>query len=108
MNQIAAALNKRSKPIRGSRLLMPGLADKKDVDDLREMPTIENRSQLVEDGGHLSCSDLHVHRFEPMRTYRFDRVSVALPLEQIASPDRVDIVTTLRSIITRSPPIRLG
>ncbi len=37
---LASALNERSKPVKGSRILVLGLAYKKDVDDLRESPAL--------------------------------------------------------------------
>src|SRR5207244_8147253 len=40
INRLAAALNERGKAVKGSKVLILGLAYKKDVDDLRESPSI--------------------------------------------------------------------
>src|ERR1700704_6091614 len=48
VNRIASALNDRGKAIQGSRILIQGVAYKKDVDDMRESPALEVMEILQE------------------------------------------------------------
>ena len=60
LGKVAAALNERSKAIKGSRILVLGVAYKKNVDDLRESPALELMRLLAENGAQVSFSDPHV------------------------------------------------
>jgi UDP-N-acetyl-D-glucosamine dehydrogenase len=93
VNKIAAALNERSKAIKGSRILVLGIAYKKNVDDVRESPAAAIMELLRDRGAVLSYSDPHVPRFPKMREHRFDLSSVDLTRETLASQDCVVVVT---------------
>jgi len=93
VQKVADALNDRSKAIKGSRILVLGLAYKKNIDDSRESPAVEIMELLQAKGAHIAYSDPHVPRFPKMREYHFDLQSVELTAESIASYDCVVITT---------------
>lgn len=93
VDKIAGALNDRSKAIKGSRVLVLGIAYKKNVDDMRESPAVELMELLTEKGAVVEYSDPHVPVFPKMRKHRFDLASVPLSAERIGSYDLVLIAT---------------
>jgi UDP-N-acetyl-D-glucosamine dehydrogenase len=93
VSKVSEALNAHGKPVKGSRILILGIAYKKNVDDMRETPAAEIMKLLAERGAVLSYSDSHVPRFKPMRRYRFDLESVPLSAETLAAQDCVVLVT---------------
>jgi UDP-N-acetyl-D-glucosamine dehydrogenase len=58
--KIADLLNDRTKPLRGSRILVLGVAYKRDVDDVRESPSIDVMTLLLEKGAIVSFADPYV------------------------------------------------
>jgi UDP-N-acetyl-D-glucosamine dehydrogenase len=78
---VAEALNERSRSIRGSKILILGVAYKKDVDDVRESPALEIMELLQERGAELSYSDPYVPRLHRMRHYDFSHMS-SVPLDE--------------------------
>jgi UDP-N-acetyl-D-glucosamine dehydrogenase len=60
---ISRALNDRRKSVRGSRVLVLGVAYKRDIDDLRESPSLEVIRHLRERGASVRVCDPHVSRF---------------------------------------------
>jgi UDP-N-acetyl-D-glucosamine dehydrogenase len=93
VEKIAAALTARDKAIKGSKILILGIAYKKNVDDTRESPAAEIMELLQAQGAQLSYSDPHVPRFPKMREHRFDLSSVPLNQQTLASQDCVVLVT---------------
>jgi UDP-N-acetyl-D-glucosamine dehydrogenase len=63
------ALNSRAKSVKGSKVLLLGLAYKPDVDDMRESPTFELMNQFEELGAEVSYHDPHVPEIGPTREY---------------------------------------
>ena len=63
------ALNGRAKSVKGSRILLMGLAYKEDVDDMRESPTFELMDQLAELGAEVSYYDPHIPEILPTREH---------------------------------------
>jgi UDP-N-acetyl-D-glucosamine dehydrogenase len=59
---ISDALNGVRKPLNGSRVLVAGVAYKRDVDDIRESPALDLLALLRERGAELSYCDPHVPR----------------------------------------------
>src|SRR2546423_1509413 len=57
VQKIADALNDAGKPIKGSRLLLLGMAYKSEVHDTRESPSLEVMRQLLERGGEVRYCD---------------------------------------------------
>jgi UDP-N-acetyl-D-glucosamine dehydrogenase len=93
VNKIARALNDRGKAINGSRILVLGIAYKKNVDDVRESPAAAIMELLREQGAVLSYSDPHVPRFPRMRQHQFDLGSVAPSPQILSKQDCVVLVT---------------
>lgn len=93
VGKITEALNERSRAIRGSRVLMLGIAYKKNVDDMRESPSVELMELLVKKGAVVEYSDPHVPVFPKMRQHHFDLKSVPLTPESIAGYDFVVLAT---------------
>jgi UDP-N-acetyl-D-glucosamine dehydrogenase len=87
------ALNERGKALRGSRVLVLGIAYKKNVGDMRESPAVELMELLHTKGALIDYSDPHVAVFPRMRNYNFDLSSVCLNAETIAGYDLVLLAT---------------
>ncbi len=89
------ALNSEGKTIKGARILVLGLAYKKNVDDLRESPSIRIIELLRERGAHAEYHDPFCPRVTQMRhkpAYLFEMQSVDLE-SALARADAVVIVT---------------
>lgn len=94
IEKIGAALNDRARSIRGSKVLILGVAYKKDVDDVRESPSLEIMKLLKERGADISYSDPFIPKLHTMREYDFSYMSsVALSEESLRSYDVVLITT---------------
>jgi UDP-N-acetyl-D-glucosamine dehydrogenase len=93
VNKVANALNDRGRSIKGSRILVLGVAYKKDVDDMRESPSIKLMEILRDKGAEVSYSDPHVPVFPKMRNHYFALESTSLTVENIASYDLVLLAT---------------
>ncbi|MEA3291387.1 MAG: nucleotide sugar dehydrogenase, partial [Pseudomonadota bacterium] len=78
VGKVVAALNSREKSVRGSKILILGVAYKKNVDDLRESPALEIMRLLQEMGAKVSYSDPHVPIFPRIRKYNFTLKSIAV------------------------------
>ena len=86
-------LNDHGKAVNGSRVLVLGLAYKKNVGDTRESPAVEILALLEERGAEVAYADPHVPTFPSKRDYSFDLVSEALTAETLAGFDVVVLVT---------------
>jgi UDP-N-acetyl-D-glucosamine dehydrogenase len=94
VSKVAEALNERSKPINGSKILLLGMAYKKDVDDPRESPGFELMKLLIQKGGSVAYNDPYIPRLPSMRHYpQLDMSSQELSVEYLGSQDCVLIVT---------------
>ena len=93
VGKVADALNGHGKAIKGSRILVLGLAYKKNIDDSRESPAVEIMDLLQEKGAHIDYSDPHIPVFPRKRNYQFDLQSVPLTAESIASYDALVLAT---------------
>ncbi len=93
VGKVANALNDRGKPVKGSRILVLGLAYKKNIDDTRESPAVEIMDLLQAKGAHIGYSDPHVPTFPRKRNYHFDLQSVTLTPESIGSYDCLVLAT---------------
>jgi UDP-N-acetyl-D-glucosamine dehydrogenase len=85
--------------VKGSRVLVLGLAYKPDVDDVRESPSFELITRLRELGAHVDYNDPHVPETHPMRHYPElpDMHSVPLTPAGLASYDCVLVATHHRA-----------
>ena len=93
VGKVADALNQHKKAINGSRVLILGIAYKKNVDDMRESPSLQLLDILINKGAHVEYSDPHVLRLPKVRKYNFGLVSVTLTPEVLASYDAVVLAT---------------
>jgi UDP-N-acetyl-D-glucosamine dehydrogenase len=94
VGRIGDALNDRGKPIRDSRVLLLGMAYKKDVDDPRESPGFELMDLLLKKGASVQYNDPHIPVLPAMRHYPNLRMSsVALSAESLGRQDCVVIAT---------------
>jgi UDP-N-acetyl-D-glucosamine dehydrogenase len=93
VDKVTDALNRRGKSVMGSRVLVLGIAYKKDVEDMRESPSVELMEILREKGAVVDYSDPHVPAFPRMREHYFDLKSVELTPSNIASYDVVLLAT---------------
>ncbi|MGH9728513.1 MAG: nucleotide sugar dehydrogenase [Candidatus Acidiferrales bacterium] len=94
VNAVAEALNERQKSLKGSRVLLLGVAYKKDVDDLRESPSLKLMQLLMERGAHLDYNDPYFPTLHKMRHYDYSAMrSVDLNAAALASYDCVLIAT---------------
>lgn len=91
--KIAEALNECEKSVRGSKVLLLGIAYKKNVDDPRESPAVVIMKMLRDSGAILSYSDPHVPHFPKMREHHFDLSSTPLSVETLEDSDCVVIIT---------------
>jgi len=93
VSKITAALNERRKSMMDSRVLVLGIAYKKNVDDMRESPSVMIMEKLRDLGAIVSYSDPHIPVFPTMREHHFDLSSVKLTAEVIAGYDVVLLAT---------------
>ena len=93
ISKIAAALNQRKKAINGSKILVLGIAYKKNVDDMRESPSVFLMEKLRDLGADISYSDPHVPAFPKMREHHFELSSVPLSAETLAAYDCILLAT---------------
>lgn len=87
------ALNKNEKSLKGSRILVLGVAYKKDVDDDRESPGYIIMKMLLEKGAIVSYNDPWIPKLKPSRKYNFHMESTPISPEVIQKMDAVIIVT---------------
>lgn len=78
INKVTEALRTHKKDIKGARILVLGLAYKKDVDDTRESPSLYLIKLLQEKGAHVDYNDPHVPKMKKMREYDFNMKSIPL------------------------------
>ncbi len=98
--KLQEALNERGKPVRGSRLLIVGLAYKPDIADPRESPAFEIIDRLVQLGAEVAYHDPMIPKAPRMRTWPDlpAMSSVDLDAETLARQDAVLIVTNHSSV----------
>ncbi|MFZ4575484.1 MAG: nucleotide sugar dehydrogenase [Phycisphaerales bacterium] len=93
VDRLAEALNSDGKALKGSRVLVLGIAYKPNIDDIRETPAAEIIELLLERGTVVAYHDPHVPAFPSMRKYRIELASVALTAAELEGADAVLIVT---------------
>lgn len=94
IESVGEALNQREKSIKGSKILLLGVAYKKDVDDLRESPALKLLELLTDRGAKIDYNDPYFPALQKMRHYDFSHMrSVDLTPERLASYDCVLIAT---------------
>jgi UDP-N-acetyl-D-glucosamine dehydrogenase len=93
LGKVTDALNDRGRSVKGSRVLVLGIAYKKDVEDMRESPSVELMALLRDKGAAVDYADPHVPVFPRMREHTFDLRSIPLTPHSIATYDVVLLAT---------------
>lgn len=93
VDKVTDALNARERSVKGSRILVLGIAYKKNVDDMRESPAVELMELLRDKGALISYSDPWVPVFPKMREHHFELSSTALTAEVLQQQDLVLLAT---------------
>ena len=93
LSKLMDGLNKHGKAINGSNILVLGISYKKNVDDMRESPSVEVMELIQAKGGNVAYSDPHVPVFPKMREHHFDLQSVAITQETLKTYDAVVLTT---------------
>ena len=91
IDQIANGLNEHAKSIRGSKILVLGLAYKRDIDDLRESPSLTILELLRDKGAVVAYNDPYFPTVGQGRHYALNMTNT--PLENLGQYDAVVIVT---------------
>jgi UDP-N-acetyl-D-glucosamine dehydrogenase len=95
VEKLVRALNERGRALKGSRVLVVGLAYKRDIDDPRESPAFEVIEELLDGGAVVAYHDPHIPRAPRMRHWPDLPEMASLPLDEatVACHDAVVIIT---------------
>lgn len=93
VSRLADALNERGRALKGARVLVLGVAYKRDVDDMRESPALKVIQLLMHKGARVDYHDPFVAELPSTRHYSFALRSVPLTPEVLASIDCALIIT---------------
>ncbi len=93
IQRLVGALNEQKKAMNGSKILVLGLAYKKDVDDLRESPSIELIEKLKKRGAKVDYNDPHIPKTPKQREHNLGMTSKKLTAAMLKSYDCVLIAT---------------
>lgn len=88
---VTSALNQQKKSLNGAKVLLLGMAYKKDIDDLRESPALTILELLQKDGAQVSFNDPYIPFIGKGRKYNLQMSGVSL--ENLQQYDCVLIVT---------------
>jgi UDP-N-acetyl-D-glucosamine dehydrogenase len=95
VQKVADALNEVRKAVRGSRVLVLGVAYKRDIDDVRESPALDVIRLLEQRGAHVEFHDPFVAEF---REEGHVRKGVDLSDEMLRWADAVVVITDHRAV----------
>jgi UDP-N-acetyl-D-glucosamine dehydrogenase len=95
VEKVSRALNDDRKAVNGSRVLVLGIAYKRDIDDMRESPALDVMRLLEQRGAEVVYHDPHVPRF---REEGHEQEGVALTVEELERADAVVVVTDHKAI----------
>jgi len=100
VGKLQAALNERGRAVKGAKVLVLGLAYKKDIDDPRESPAFEVIHQLVMLGADVSYHDPYVPEAPRMRTWPTLPAMTSRPLtpEVLRAADVALLITDHSSV----------
>jgi UDP-N-acetyl-D-glucosamine dehydrogenase len=93
VSKTADALNKRGKCLRGAKILILGIAYKRDIDDMRESPALEVIELLREKEAKISYNDPNIPRIPKVRKHDLDLKSTLLTAKFLKSVDAALIIT---------------
>jgi UDP-N-acetyl-D-glucosamine dehydrogenase len=87
------ALNEMGKSIKGARILILGVAYKRDIDDIRESPALTVMKLLQDREANITYNDPHVPKLHPTRKYNFTMSSKPLTEKLLKEAELVLIIT---------------
>jgi UDP-N-acetyl-D-glucosamine dehydrogenase len=90
VQKVGRALNDKKKALNGARVLILGVAYKRDIDDVRESPALDVMRLLEEAGATVGYHDPHVHSF---RENGHEHQGIALTRDALSEADVIVIVT---------------
>src|SRR5262249_1017911 len=93
VHRTTLALNERGKAMKGSKILVLGLAYKPDVDDVRESPSFELIEKLEHLGAEVDYHDPHVPKTHKMRRHDLQMTSIQLTPANLGKFDCVLVAT---------------
>lgn len=93
ISKVADALNSTGRSIKGSKILVLGIAYKKNVDDMRESPSVKLIDLLLKKGAVVDYSDPWIPVFPRLREYFFDLQSIEITSKSLKSYDLVLLAT---------------
>ncbi len=93
IDRITEALNNSGKPVQGSDILVLGLSYKKNVDDLRESPSLEIINTLIKRGANISYCDPFFNSIPATRKYQFSLEGKKLSEDLLKKSDIVVLAT---------------
>ncbi|MBD2358447.1 nucleotide sugar dehydrogenase [Tolypothrix sp. FACHB-123] len=93
IGKLVEALNNQGKALKGSKVLVLGIAYKKNIDDTRESPAAELMEILKQKGAIISYSDPHIPVFPQKRDYQFDLKSLEINVDTLSQMDCVLLAT---------------
>lgn len=93
VGKVMHALNENYKHIKGSKILLLGLAYKKDIDDMRESPSLKLIELLQERGAKVDYNDEYIPMMPKVRKYGFDKKSVKITKSNLKKYDVVLLST---------------
>lgn len=91
--KVIDALNVNKKALNNSKILILGLAYKKNVDDIRESPSLKLIELLQERGARVDYNDEFVKSIPELRKYKFNKKSVKLSKENLGKYDLILLST---------------
>ena len=86
-------LNNHNKALNGTHVLILGVSYKKDIDDMRESPTLKLIEILISKGVEVNYSDPYVPKLNPSRHFNFDMSSVEITKESLSKYDIILLST---------------
>ena len=98
VSQVISALNARGRSLKGAKVLIIGIAYKRDIDDVRESPAAQIIELLWTGGAKVSYHDPHVPIFPDMRDHDINLSSSPLTEQALKDHDCVLIVTDHTSV----------
>jgi UDP-N-acetyl-D-glucosamine dehydrogenase len=93
VEKVIYAFNKNFKHINGARILILGLAYKKDIDDIRESPSLKLIELLQDKGAKVDYNDEYVTEIPKLRKYSFNKKSIKITKSNLAKFDLVLLST---------------
>ncbi|MVV48431.1 nucleotide sugar dehydrogenase [Pseudomonas sp. PB120] len=93
VSKLVEGLNNEGKALKNSKVLVLGIAYKKNIDDMRESPALEIMKLVQQRGSDIAYSDPHIAEFHGHGEYQFQLDSQELSPESLASYDAVVLAT---------------